>query len=170
MWHGATAVLSSTLVFQYIIQVVHATKIITSLFSISSQLFSISLGRHGIGGHDITSPTELLQSFDRAYGKLKGDVALASNQFVEATYDMKSVASEFKEQHFSLGGLLETYRRGTDVINDQVCSHVVGRSIYLTRCVVSMLVGLSIYPSRSSKKRMHGGLPRTSMGEFNYSI
>ena len=68
-------------------------------------------GRVTIGGHDITSPLELLQSFDHAYGKLKGDVALASNQFGEATHDIKTRhKNEFKEQHFSLGGLLETYR------------------------------------------------------------
>ena len=62
-------------------------------------------GRQGIGGHDITSPTELLQSFDRAYGKLKGDVGLASNQFVEATYDMKSIANEFRYRCSSRIGL-----------------------------------------------------------------
>ena len=60
-----------------------------------------------------------MQSFERAYGQLKGDVKLASNSFVEATFNIKSLAQELKAPDFSLGGFLETYRRGTDTINEQ---------------------------------------------------
>ena len=44
---------------------------------------------------------------------------LASNSFVEATFDIKSLAQELKETDFTLGGFLETYHRGTDTINEQ---------------------------------------------------
>ena len=76
-------------------------------------------GRHGVGGHDICNPDELLESFHAAYSDLQGDVKLRSNKFVEATLDFKSIAEEYKHEDFSLGGLLQNYLTRTDTVNPQ---------------------------------------------------
>jgi hypothetical protein len=76
-------------------------------------------GRRGKGGHDLTTPSALLESFQRSYGHLKGEVHLQSNAFVEATLDFVSIANDFVDNEFSLGGLKHNYIHGTDTVNAQ---------------------------------------------------
>ena len=90
-------------------------------------------GRHGVGGHDICNPDELLESFHAAYSDLQGDVKLRSNKFVEATLDFKSIAEEYKHEDFSLGGLLQHYLTRTDTVNPQKFHDVTGQEMYTRR-------------------------------------